>query len=198
MRDFLKFGNVDGKRKFVRRMVRCTFGKRGQAAVTDLFVAVAIFITLVTITTATWNLYGTRLNSRITYDDMVVKAYQVSDILLKTGGEPNNWETFDFSSGVSGVGYVGLIDNDRHIPYEKIVGLINLYDYDSGISLSNMFSLGQYDFGVNILDAGGSSIYSFGGAVAGARYTVNLARTMIYEDSLGVPQVVTVEIILSK
>src|SRR3989344_9407637 len=91
--------------------------KSGQAAVTDLFIAISVFIILITITTLTWNLYNIRLTSRFDYDEMMLKGFQVSDLLVKSKGIPANWHV-SYNTTLPQV--IGLSENERILSAERI------------------------------------------------------------------------------
>jgi len=173
--------------------------KKAQAAITDLFVAIAIFITLVTITTTMWNLYSSRLSGRVAYDDMVVKSFQLSDVMFKTSGNPSTWETLDFSSqgDIDSLMYVGMVDNQDQITYDKVVGLGSLIN-EGNETLKDIFHIGQYNFNFKMLNATGSLMYDFGDPIVHSKYVVNLAKTMIFLDEYDIQKAVTVEVSLSR
>ena len=56
---------------------------------------------MITITSVLWNLYHVRLLNRMEYDDLVVKSFEVSDLMLKTPGEPDNWDYLTLTSGIT-------------------------------------------------------------------------------------------------
>jgi len=160
-------------------------GKKSQAAITDLFIAIAIFIVLIIVTTTLWNLYNVRLINRMAYDDIVIKSFQVSDMLLKTPGNPVNWENeywdnlgFD-QTEIDGIRYPGLIERDIFVPYRKIRALEDFNE----TSMQEKFHAGQYRFSIKVVNLTGDTINSFGNPGGSSTFSINLARSVMYQES---------------
>jgi len=171
--------------------------KKGQAAITDLFVAIGIFIVLITITSVLWNLYHIRLINRMDHDDIVVKTFQVSDMLLKTPGSPDNWDYLVLEQGANSdaIDFIGIIDEEYKIPYDKITALVALREDE----IKEVFHAGQYSFGLRIKDANSNIVFSVGKMSGGGKFSVNLARDVMYEPTPGAAYVYgTVEVLLSQ
>ena len=174
-----------------------TRSKKGQAAVTDLFVAIGIFIVLITITSVLWNLYHVRLINRMDYDDLVIKNFQITDFLLKTSGSPANWDYLYTQELIDedDIYYVGLVEGDFRIPYNKTYALTNLTEYN----LKEIFHAGQYRFGIRIKNITGDDIYTFGKVSGSSKFSVNLARNIMYQEIPGGDyKPAIIEVILSK
>ncbi|GEM_PF-1026875 len=172
--------------------------KKGQAVITDLFIAIGIFIVLITITSVLWNLYQIRLTNRLEYDALTVKAFTISDALLKTPGNPDNWDAriVDENFEDIDIAYPGLVVGELIVPYEKTFGLTLLTEDD----LRTTFNAGQYRFGLRIRDATGQiDLYTIGKVSGSSKFSVNLARNIIYQSTLnGDYEPATVEVILSR
>jgi hypothetical protein len=171
--------------------------KRGQAAVTDLFVAIGIFIVLITITSVLWNLYNVRLVNRLEYDDLSIKAFQISDFLLKTPGNPDNWDylVLEEDVGPDDIVYVGLVEGELRIPKNKTIALAELNE--SGIS--EVFRAQQYRVGIRIRNANGTEIYNVGKVSGTSKFSVNLGRNVLYQHTAGSPfDPSSLEVIVSK
>ena len=153
--------------------------RKAQAAITDLFIAVAVFIVLVTITTLIWNLYNVRLDSRIDYDNMVLKAYHISDTMLKSTGDPVNWERS--ASPINTINTLGLASDDHIISEKKLLTFSTLSstqeDYDI---LKDKMNINLYDYYLKLKLIDGTPIILTGNAPRG-KFAVNLARLVIYE-----------------
>ena len=171
--------------------------KKGQAAITDLFVAIGIFIVLITITSVLWNLYHIRLINRMDHDDIVVKTFQVSDLLLKTSGSPDNWDylVLEDDATSADIEFIGIIDEEYKIPYDKINALRVLGEDE----IKEVFHAGQYRFGLRIKDAESVIVFSVGKMSGGGKFSVNLARDIMYELTPGAAyEYGTVEVLLSQ
>lgn len=170
--------------------------KRGQAAITDLFVAVGIFIILITITSVLWNLYNVRLLNRLEYDDLVVKSFEISDLLLKTPGQPDNWDYLALNGGsAEDIMFLGLVEEELRIPFNKTEGMDALGED----VIRDIFHAGQYRLGIRIRNDIAEEMYVMGKVSGGSKFSVNLGRDVLYQNATGglyFPAVI--EVILSK
>ena len=146
-------------------------GKRGQAAITDLFIAISVCVILITVTTLSWELYNIRLNSRLDFDDMVIKGFIITDTLVKSPGIPNNWE-----ENPTTVVKIGLAEKDRTIDEEKLLAFIGLTEDQ----IKNNFQIGLYNIYFIIKNVNGTAIVDKGSTPTGS-ITINLARIVMYK-----------------
>ena len=150
---------------------------KGQAAVTDLFIAISVFIILITITTLTWNLYNIRLTSRFDYDDMMLRGFQVSDLLVKSKGIPPDWHiTYEITAPQ----VIGLADNERILSPEKVGAFKDLSDSDPS-AIKNALNINLYNYYFVIRNQTGIPLLSTGLFPSG-KYAVNLARIVSYNN----------------
>ncbi len=152
--------------------------KRGQIAVTDLFIALSIFIILMTVIALTWQLYTLRLSNRLDYDYMVLRAFQISDTLVKSQGYPTNWETIVNLNNPQEVTVIGLVDNYMSLSPDKV----DKFSFMNYTEVQKKFKIGQYNYYFVLKDLQGAPIKSSGLPPAG-KYTVNLARVLYYQDA---------------
>lgn len=152
--------------------------KRGQAVVTDLFIAIAVFIVLITITTIIWDLYTIRLKMRQEFEDMVIKSIQISDQLVKSSGYPLDWE-FKIFSDPDYIKIIGLAYDDRKLSTEKINAFrTNITDQ----KVKDLFNIGLYNYYFTIKEKNGSILLAKGNNPVGSFNTVNLARIIVYKN----------------
>ncbi|MEK6861218.1 MAG: hypothetical protein AABY07_04555 [Nanoarchaeota archaeon] len=152
--------------------------KRGQAVVTDLFIAIAVFIVLVTITTVIWDLYTIRLKMRQEYEDMIVKNLQISDQLVKNPGVPNDWE-YVIQQNPDYVDVLGLAFDDRILSSKKVeMFRTNMTNQ----KVKDILKIGLYNYYFVIKEQNGTPILAKGNNPIGSFNTVNLARLVRYKD----------------
>ncbi|HLC72180.1 MAG TPA: hypothetical protein VJH37_01195 [Candidatus Nanoarchaeia archaeon] len=151
--------------------------KNGQAAVTDLFIAISVFIILITITTLTWNLYNIRLTSRFDYDEMMLKGFQVSDLLVKSKGIPVNWH---ITYNETAPEVLGLADNERVLSSERIDAFKDLSDRNPAL-IKDALKINLYNYYFVIRDQTGVPLLNSGLFPSG-KYAVNLARIALYNN----------------
>lgn len=145
--------------------------QKGQAAITDLFIAISVFIILITIITLTWNLYNIRLVNRFEYDDMIIKTFQVSDALSKSKGVPDNWE---FLKDKTQILVVGLAENERKISTQKLTQFIDLNETE----IKEKMNINLYNFYFTIRNQ--TQVLVSHGRIPTGKKSVNIARLVIY------------------
>src|SRR3989344_6068419 len=94
--------------------------KKGQIMIMDLFMSFFVFILLISSVIFTWNAYTLRLNDKLDYEEMMTKAFHVSDLLIENPGVPSEWE-----KSSSSVEVIGLATKDRVLSEEKVNAFIN-------------------------------------------------------------------------
>lgn len=156
---------------------------------TDLFIAISVFIILITITTLTWNLYNIRLTTRFDYDEMMIKGFQTSDLLVKSKGIPGDWHTSynttnprDPITGccIKPQQLIGLADNERVLSVERVAAFKDISDANPQI-IKNALKINLYNYYFVIRNQTGSPITNTGFFPSG-KYAVNLARIVLYND----------------
>ena len=146
---------------------------KAQAVITDLFIALFIFLLLVSTIIFIWNRYSTRFNEDLEYKDMQLKALEISDLLIKTQGYPENWE-LDPSS----VDILGLASSDRVLSEEKINALILNITYQN----ATMFlGLPTYDFYLRLSYLNGTMIQDYG-LSSTSELSVSVKRIVSYKN----------------
>jgi hypothetical protein len=111
--------------------------KKAQIISIDLIISVIIFIILISFVFLTISRYQTSINENIASQDINVKALQISDLLVKSSGEPSNWE-----DDVSKLNTIGLASRDRSLHISKITEFLEL-DYNL---TKEKFNVETFDF----------------------------------------------------
>ena len=101
--------------------------KKAQVAVLDLFIAAMIFGIMVATIMAAWNSYNIKIEEKIENNDDILRAYHVSDLLVRYPGRPSYWE---LNSGLSSdpVDTIGLAEKDGVIDPTKLAVFFNFSD----------------------------------------------------------------------
>jgi len=105
--------------------------KKGQTIIIDLFIAISIFVLLIGAT------------------DLQVKAFQVTDLLVKSTGNPGAWE-----NNISSAAVIGLAESDRVLDRNKVEAFANI-SHNEGVKLLN---LGDYNYYFEIKDVNGGNL----------------------------------------
>ena len=153
--------------------------KKSQLAMTDLFISIAIFIILIVAIIISWNTYSIRLKDRIIYDDMLYNAYQITDLLVNSQGEPSNWN-------YSNVQVIGLAHNDHNISTNKLNALYNL----SYSKSKELFNIERYEFYLQITNSSNYNLVNPYGniSIPSSEDVTKIRRYVIYENKEAVLQ----------
>ncbi|MBU4501733.1 MAG: hypothetical protein KKA79_04020 [Nanoarchaeota archaeon] len=117
--------------------------RKAQLASVDLFIAITVFLILITATIYTWNLYNIRFNENLEYEKMELVAFQITDLLVKNPGHPTGWEENSLNVGV-----IGLAQDDRILSQDKITAFVN-FDYNT---TKEKFKIMSYDYKFRVKD----------------------------------------------
>ncbi|MBL7050893.1 hypothetical protein ISS04_01890 [Candidatus Woesearchaeota archaeon] len=122
---------------------RFKFNKSAQAVIIDFFIALSIFILLVSMIAIMWNKYHFELNQKVTQKDMWLKTYHVSDILIHTSGSPSEWENINWEGNMGDINNlietVGLVSFDRQLDSNKVQEFVNMTNnYNASRELLNI------------------------------------------------------------
>ncbi|MBU2638021.1 MAG: hypothetical protein KJ955_03545 [Nanoarchaeota archaeon] len=152
--------------------------RKAQIASIDLFIAVTIFLILLGVVLHAWNIYNLRLQDNIEYEKMQLKAFHVSDLLVKSPGYPFAWE----DSGPAEV--IGLASSDRVLSPEKVSAFIAM-DYDES---KQMLKLSPYEYSFRIKQLSNNLTSSSGLPMAG-ELSVTAERYVTYNDEKAIVQI---------
>ncbi len=153
--------------------------KRGQAVIMDLFVAISVFIVLLTILIITWDLHTIRLTSRVEYDELILRTLSISDTLVKSEGFPFDWE-----NSPSSTLQIGLAQSDGVLSTDKVtVFAINQQPSEDSVRRLLKTSSYKYYFAVRDFDG---TVYASRGTAPTGKVAVDVGRIVIYQ---GAPRV---------
>lgn len=144
--------------------------KKGQISTTDLFVAIFVFLILLTTILVTWNVYSNRLNEGILYENLLLNAFYITDTLVKTQGQPDNWTLDDVRT-------IGLAFNDRNLSKSKVEQFVSM-DYNSTKEILN---IERYDFYFQIEDPNGANLIDPYGVIGVGENIVRISRVVVYD-----------------
>lgn len=153
--------------------------KKAQAVITDLFIAVAVFVILVTIITLSWDLYQIRFDKKLEYDDMIIKAFHASDSLIKSKGVPSYWEKLHDEPPNLLPSEIGLVYAERTIDEKKLAEFREL-PYNK---MKDIMKLTPYNIYWVLKHENGTIAITYGSPPTG-KLNVNLARLVIYQNKV--------------
>ena len=150
---------------------------KAQIAMTDLFLAVFLFIILAAFFFIAWDTYQKRLYDTISRSEMEIYTIQITNQILRSPGVPENWEYFNKTPDA-----IGLADKYNSISDKKLSGLKNLNYTD----IKDLMNLGSYNF-YFLLKQSNNSIFEIGDYPSGQ--SVNLRRYVTYKNEPAIVEV---------
>lgn len=122
---------------------------KGQIISGDFTISVLLFIFILILILPLWNYVETQVRSTEDRRDMESSLLIMSDVLTKTSGLPNNWNTTNVRS-------IGLSDKAGILNRTKVLNLINM-DYDS---VRNLLGVQTYQMYILLEDVEGYNLTS--------------------------------------
>jgi len=146
---------------------------KAQIAVTDLFIALFIFMVVIISIFVAWNMYINRLEQRIEYSNILSNAVQITDTLVKSPGKPVNWELSNATAEI-----IGLASSDRNLSERKVNAFTTL-NYNTTKDLLN---IKRYGFKFTLMNVNNSALIEYGLNSTGNN-TVSIRRIVWYGNS---------------
>jgi hypothetical protein len=153
--------------------------QRGQAVSFDFAIAIFVFVLAFVSLAALWQASLDDFINAREFQDMQTTAFLLSETLVETRGNPENWEHFSFQD----VNVFGLAEKDRVLDREKILRL-NSYlsaDYDSTREKLRLPLYGIY-IRIDSLDQGTADI-NMGVSPPEGHFVANIRRIVDYNGS---------------
>ena len=150
--------------------------KKSQVYSIDAFFALCIFVIILILFATTLNNYNYKLSERVDYDNMVAKAFQISDLLIKNEGRPVDWGATNITAEI-----IGLASEDRILSETKINRLRNL----SINQTRSIFKIYGNEFYILLKNSSGENITSYGNPFneSSSKKVVNIKRYVLYKNA---------------
>jgi len=155
--------------------------KGGQIFSIDMVISASIFIIVITTVIFIWYSYSLRLEENIKNEDLQIKAFQISELLIKQRGIPYEWEKES-----NKVKVLGLVSSDRTFSTKKLREFVKL----NKSSIKEKLNIENYDFYFSLKDLNGA-LFQLGDenpSEAGTKPTqnaknvINIKRMGLYGD----------------
>lgn len=166
---------------------------RAQTSSIDLFIAISIFTVLFVLVILAWNSYAAALSTRLDSAETELKAFQLSELLLKTPGYPGMWEKLENSSGII---ELGLAEKPNALSREKAIRLTDSAFLNKS-SIRDTLNINLYNFTIIITDTSGNIKYENGNPLsagdslpAAKKNVVILKRAALYETENAILKIV--------
>ncbi len=142
---------------------------RGQAVVTDVLIAMGLLVVFLAFLLYTLSYYQDKLRQDVSFNDATQKVMQIAEVLVTSPGVPVNWSS-------SNVVLPGLVDGERNVSYSKLVNFSVLSD----AQIKDAFHIGGYNYSFQMNYQNGSTVLSFGEAIASRSLSVSVRRMVLY------------------
>ena len=161
--------------------------KKTQLISIDLIIGITIFMFIIVITIfPLWNIYEIKLNDRFELTRMEVKIFQIADILIKTRGVPEGWETLNNEEQIV---IPGLAIKNKELLKEKVEKFTQL----SEETIKTKLRISNYNFHFILKTTNNVEISSVGSVPENSTRVLSIKDYILYNDN-GVKQDAIVEI----
>jgi hypothetical protein len=150
-------------------------GIRGQAFSLDLVFSMLGFMVILILVIASWSFYSNRLDDNVGEEELQLRAFLITDVLVQSPGFPRDWEKNISAVSKQTVTLLGLAKKDRVLSDEKI-NLLAAIDYNN---TKEIFNIKQLEFHLQILDLNDNEIEAIGKKANESKYTVAVARYVL-------------------
>ncbi len=134
-------------------MQRTGIQRKGYLFSIDAVVSLVLFIIMFVFIISLWNLYSIRLNENVAAEELQLAAFQITDILTKSGGVPNNWEKNPANASL-----IGLRRSPGSLDNKKVTAFLSL-DYND---TKKKFNIERFEYEFAILDRKGKVLDTAG------------------------------------
>lgn len=149
--------------------------KKAQVMMTDLFMALSVFLILLVAVISFMIVYDRRISSNMVYEDMRMKAMQIANFLVKSPGIPDDWE-----NNVSSVAAIGLASAPLILSEEKVVNFTYL-DYQM---VKTLLNIRHYEFNFLLMDTNNTILFSKG--IESSNESISISRYVRFNDKNGI------------
>ena len=132
--------------------------KKGQTGVFDLIVAVFIATIAIMALALSWDRSISKLNEKNEINDLQIKLYQISDLLITSEGNKDEWDELVPGENPTSL---GLAKKDRVLYKEKIDELYNIELLNAG-EIKELLNIEPYGFQIVVKELDGDVIQTIG------------------------------------
>src|SRR3989338_111415 len=130
--------------------------KKGQTGVFDLIVAVFIATIAIMALALSWDRSISKLNEKNEVNDLQIKLYQISDLLITSEGNKDEWDELIDKVPPEYPTSLGLAKQDRVLYKEKIDNLSNIGN------IEELLNIEPYGFQIVVKELRGDVIQTIG------------------------------------
>ena len=118
---------------------------KAQVAITDLIIALVIFLILLAVVLGTWNIYTTRYAEEMSYRNLELTAFQATQLLVSQQGMPTAWENLDLENpdDLAQLQVLGIASSPMVLDPDKVNALF--LSLDAG-AIAERLNIERYKF----------------------------------------------------
>ena len=118
---------------------------KAQVAITDLIIALVIFLILLAVVLGTWNIYTTRYAEEMSYRNLELTAFQATQLLVSQQGMPTAWENLDLEqpAELAQLQVIGIASSPMVFDPDKVNAVF--LDLDT-ITIAERLNIERYNF----------------------------------------------------
>ena len=118
-----------------------------------------------------WNNYNSKLYRNLDSDIMETKAFQISNVLVKSKGSPEDWNS-------DNVQVIGLAESDRILSTEKVSLLLSLPTNKT----KKLLQTHNFNFSFMLKNADEEIILSYGENSSNQKRSISIRRYVTYNN----------------
>ena len=134
---------------------------------TDLLVSMLVFLVVLIFFISVWNIYSERLASNVEAEEIQLLAFQITDLMVRSPGVPENWHIN--STNISTIGFKKSHDI---LSQDKLNTFFSL-DYNL---TKTLFNINRYEYQFEVRDSNGNLISSTNNSVVNSNTLIAVNR----------------------
>ncbi|MCX6777929.1 MAG: hypothetical protein NT157_03510 [Candidatus Micrarchaeota archaeon] len=124
----------------------CSANRKGQLLTTDFMLSLAVFVALLLTIITIWTNIDSQVQDVERRRDMQSISMSVSDALIRSAGNPDNWENLSDLNDIGSVGAIGLAKDEHVLDLKKVSVFIDLdNDVPRYIETKSKMRLANYE-----------------------------------------------------
>jgi hypothetical protein len=152
---------------------------KAQAWSMDFIASVTVFILMFSVVVFSWNYVSTQNTERSLFSEMQVSGLEISDILVRVPGNPEDWNDSNVLS-------IGLADRENVLNMTKVYNFVSM-DYNTtrillGLPYREFYFAVEYLNG-SVIEYGGKNM-TVGTYPANVSVSVPVTRTALFGETL--------------
>ena len=134
---------------------------------TDLLVSMLVFLVVLIFFISVWNIYSERLASNVEAEEIQLLAFQITDLMVRSQGVPENWHI-----NSTNISTIGFKESHDVLSQDKLDTFFSL-DYNL---TKTLFNINRYEYQFEVRDSNGNLIGSTNNSVVNSNTLIAVNR----------------------